>query len=100
MTAPFSIPGYDAWRLRGPEEEPEFPDFERDETDMLDGLDIAGIYSGNGELLALRIGGLTLDEAHVKRMLGAKHFARVQWLTIDELHTARDDWAASMMEDR
>lgn len=100
MTVPFAIPGYDAWRLRGPEEEPEWPDFERDASDILDGLDVTGIYTGNGELTALRIGGLTLTEDHIKRMLGQKHFARVQWLTTDELHSARDDWAASMMEGR
>ena len=101
MGQPFSIPGYDAWKLSGPEEDDrDWPDFERDASDVLDGLDVTGIYTGNGELVALRIGGLTLIEDHIKRMLGPQHFARVQWLTTDELNAARDDWAASMMEGR
>lgn len=84
---------------------PELPDwtgvdFERDADDMLDGLDVTGLYSGNGELYGLRIGHLTLSEAQVRTMLGPKHFARVQWLTTDELNSARDDWAASRMEEQ
>jgi hypothetical protein len=95
MTVPFSIPGYDAWRLRGPEDDPEWPDFERDASDILDGLDVPGLYTGNGELYGIRLGGLTLTEDQVKRMLGPKHFARVQWLSTDELNAARDDMDAS-----
>ena len=74
-------------------------DFERDATDMLDGLDVTGLYTGDGELYGLRIGHLTLSEAQVRTMLGPQHFSCVQWLTTDELNAARDDWAASRMED-
>lgn len=73
-------------------------DFEMDGTDILEGVKTAALYTHNGELYGLRIGGLTLDEAHVKRMLGPAHFARVQWLTTDELNAAQADWEDYMRE--
>lgn len=92
---------YDAWRT-SPPEEPDYAgvDLELDATDMLDGLDIVGLYSGNGELYGLRIGRLTLTEAQVRQMLGPQHFARVQWLTTDELRPALDDWTAARVEEQ
>jgi hypothetical protein len=92
---------FDRLHVSRPPEAPDHTgaDLQLDATDMLDGLDIVGCYSGDGELYGLRIGRLTLSEAQVRQMLGPKHFARVQWLTTDELRRALDDWTAARMEE-
>lgn len=102
MTAHHHTGHFDRLRVDPPPEAPDYSDadLQLDATDMLDGLEILGCYSGNGELYGMQIGHLTLTEAQVRQMLGPKHFARVQWLTTDELRRALDDWRAARIEER
>lgn len=75
-------------------------DFEMDGADILDGLDVTALYDGDGALYGLRIGGLTLSWNQIAKMLSPAHFARVQWMDADALRNARQDWLASMEDDR
>jgi hypothetical protein len=92
---------FDRLRVDPPPEAPDYSgaDLQIDAADMLDGLEVVGCYSGDGELYGLRIGALTLTEAQVRLMLGPQHFAAVQWLTTDELRRALDDWTAARLEE-
>ena len=75
-------------------------DFEVDGADIIDGLDVTALYDGDGELYGLHIGGLTLGEAQIAKMLDAAHFARIRTMGAVELEQRRQDWLASMMEDK
>jgi hypothetical protein len=74
--------------------------FETDGSDILEGLDATALYDGDGDLYGLRIGRLTLSEAQIKLMLDPAHFARIRTMDPMTLDTARQDWLASMDDDR
>jgi hypothetical protein len=86
-------PGLDDYDWRG-------ADFETDGTDILEGLDATALYDGDGAIYGLRIGWLTLSEAQIKLMLDPAHFARIRALDAVELEQRRQDWLASMEDDR
>lgn len=93
---------YDAWRT-SPPEAPDWSsacDFEVDGADILDGLDVTALYDGDGDLYGLRIGELTLSEAHIRKMLDPAHFASICTMDAVELEQRRRDWLASMEDDR
>jgi hypothetical protein len=102
MTAHHRHP-LDRLRADPPPEGPDWSsacDFEVDGADILEGLDATALYDGDGAIYGLRIGRLTLSEAQVKLMLDPAHFARIRALDAVELEQRRQDWLASMEDDR
>lgn len=90
----------DRLRVDPPPEQPDYSgaDLERDMPDLLEGYDKAGLYDGDGDLYAARIGGLTLTDAQVRQMLDPAHYARIRSLDGLALRDARADWEDAMAD--
>lgn len=95
MTAPFTLPGYDAWRLREPD--PGLT-ITTDEPDMLNWLSPFAVHDGDGRLIGARFGDLPLSLDDLRRAIGDEGVKRFARLDEDKLARARADYTAAMIE--
>ena len=102
MTVPFTLPGYDAWRLRGPDEGPDYSGLtiEREDSDALDWIVPVLIYDGDGDLIGARLGTLELSLDELRKALGDEGYSRFTTLDSAALDDARADYMTDKWEDR
>lgn len=100
MTAPFTIPGYDAWLFRERDPLPDYSGLtiESEEEDMLNWLSPFAVRDGDGRLIGARLGNLPLSLDQLRLAIGDDGVERFAHLGNDELNAARADYDEAMIE--